>query len=187
MSIKIEEANNSDRSMDNFGSRLVFDDFFICLFFIKLSEIVFKRTYAKTLDNGKKETFEETVERVENMHIRKYLAHAVDIHRHFNQVRNKRVVPSMRSMQFAGDPIERSNCRLYNCSFTLIQSFEDVGDILFLLCCGTGCGYSVQKRHIASLPVIGEGKQDLFVIPDDKEGFFFFFSPPSLFFFFFFI
>lgn len=136
-----------------------------------LSEVVFARTYAKTLSNGKKETYEECVERVENMHINKFPHLAVKIHQHFKMVFDKKVVPSMRSMQFAGKGIEDSNARMYNCSFTNIESFRDISDILYLLLCGTGCGFSVQRRHVEKLPVINIGdSKDSFVIPDSKEG-----------------
>ncbi|KAH7821306.1 ribonucleoside-triphosphate reductase [Monocercomonoides exilis] len=135
-----------------------------------MSEIVFYRTYAQTLSSGRKETFEETVQRVENMHINKFPEHFFEIHQAMNFVREKKVVPSMRSMQYAGRAIELSNARMYNCSFTNIENFRDFADILFLLCCGCGCGYSVQKRHVSKLPAIKQGHEELFIIPDTKEG-----------------
>jgi ribonucleoside-diphosphate reductase alpha chain len=57
---------------------------------------------------------------------------------------------------------------MYNCSFTTIENFRDISDILYLLCCGTGCGFSVQKRHISKLPIISEGTKANFAVPDDK-------------------
>eukprot|EP00770_Monocercomonoides_exilis_P012999 MONOS_12943.1-p1 / transcript=MONOS_12943.1 / gene=MONOS_12943 / organism=Monocercomonoides_exilis_PA203 / gene_product=ribonucleoside-triphosphate reductase [EC:1.17.4.2] / transcript_product=ribonucleoside-triphosphate reductase [EC:1.17.4.2] / location=Mono_scaffold00757:2809-5193(-) / protein_length=795 / sequence_SO=supercontig / SO=protein_coding / is_pseudo=false len=135
-----------------------------------MSEIVFYRTYAQSLPSRRKETYAETVQRVENMHIEQFPNLATKIHNVMNFVRERKVVPSMRSMQFAGRPLVVSNARMYNCSFTHIESFRDFADILYLLCCGCGCGYSVQKRHVAKLPVINEGKDEFYQISDSKEG-----------------
>ncbi|KAH7824165.1 ribonucleoside-triphosphate reductase [Monocercomonoides exilis] len=135
-----------------------------------MSEIVFYRTYAQTIDPGRKETFEETVQRVENMHISKFPEHFYEIHQVMKFVRDRKVVPSMRSMQYAGRAIEITNARMYNCSFTNIECFRDFADILYLLCCGVGCGFSVQRRHISKLPVISSGTEETFLIPDSKEG-----------------
>jgi ribonucleoside-diphosphate reductase alpha chain len=73
-------------------------------------------------------------------------------------------------MQFAGKPVHANNIRMYNCSFTTIESLRDISDILCLLCCGTGIGFSVQHRHISKLPIILEGHEEVFSVPDTKEG-----------------
>ncbi|KAK2951426.1 putative Adenosylcobalamin-dependent ribonucleoside-triphosphate reductase [Blattamonas nauphoetae] len=135
-----------------------------------MSDIVFYRTYANTLSNGHKETYQETVERVENMHIQKFPSHFYEIHQAFKKVSEKKVVPSMRSMQYGGTPIKNANTRMFNCAFTNITCFQDFADILYLLCCGVGCGYSVQRRHVSQLPVIKAGQEESYAIPDTKEG-----------------
>lgn len=135
-----------------------------------LAEIVFYRTYAETKKDGYKETWLETVERVQNMHVRKYPQLTAEIVNAFDYVRAGVVVPSMRSMQFAGPSIERENARLYNCSYSPLESFKDFADLMYLLLCGTGVGFSVQRRHIHRLPEISEGvEQEVFVF-DSKEG-----------------
>ena len=95
----------------------------------------------------RRETFKETVDRVRNMHIKKFPKLVDKIYEAFNFVYNKKVLPSMRSMQFAGKPIEERNERMYNWSFTLIDRPEVFGQILYLLLCGVGVGFSVQKQH----------------------------------------
>ncbi|RLJ04722.1 MAG: hypothetical protein DRP08_01110, partial [Candidatus Aenigmatarchaeota archaeon] len=101
---------------------------------------------------GRRETFNETVDRVLGMHERRYPQLNMDWV--FDLVRAKRVLPSMRSMQFGGSAIETINERLYNCTFTHINKPEVFGRIMYLLLCGSGVGYSVQWQHVAQLPEI---------------------------------
>jgi len=118
-----------------------------------LSNYIHASKYGKFIpDLHRRETFKETVLRVRRMHIQKFPALKDQITKAFNFVLDKKVLPSMRSMQFAGRPIEERNERMYNCSFTLIDRPEVFGKILYLLLCGCGVGYSVQQQHVAKLP-----------------------------------
>ncbi len=136
-----------------------------------LSELVALRTYAETKSDGRKETHEENVDRVAAMHIKRFPKYEEQIVKYFDLVKRKIVLPSMRTMQFAGYAIERSNARAYNCAFTNITSFKDFADILWASMNGCGVGYSVQRRHIKNLEKINEGISNLTcVIADDKEG-----------------
>lgn len=153
MSLSI--SNEKDRS--TFGRRL-------------LSELVALRTYAETKSDGRKETRDENVDRVSTMHIKRFPKYEEQITRYFDLVKRGIVLPSMRTMQFAGYAIERSNARAYNCAFTNITSFRDFADILWASMNGCGVGYSVQWRHIRNLPRITEGEITRFSIPDSKEG-----------------
>jgi ATP cone domain-containing protein len=106
---------------------------------------------------ARREVYSETVDRTENMHLRKF-SHLVltqEIEDAFKLVREQRVLPSMRSMQFSGPAIEQNNCKMYNCSFSLIDRMEAFSEGMFLLLCGCGVGYSVQFDHIEKLPPIG--------------------------------
>jgi ribonucleoside-diphosphate reductase alpha chain len=79
----------------------------------------------------------------------------------------------MRSMQFAGKPIEMSPNRIYNCAFAPIDDWRVFSEIMFLLLGGTGVGYSVQKHHVDSLPEIRKPNADKtrrFLIGDSIEG-----------------
>jgi ribonucleoside-triphosphate reductase (thioredoxin) len=134
-----------------------------------LSDIAFFRTYSAITEDGTKETWEEVCNRYENMLLEKYPHMWTAIHGAVEHVRAKRVLPSMRALQFAGSPILRENARLYNCSFLNITTFKDFADSMYLSACGTGVGYSVQRRHIEQLPVIDAGSVAKFVIADNRE------------------
>ena len=71
-----------------------------------------------------------------------------------NFVYPKKVLPSMRSMQFAGKPVELSPNRVYNCAYMPIDSYLSFSEAMFLLLGGTGVGYSVQRHHVEKLPEI---------------------------------
>jgi len=121
---------------------------------------------------GRRETFDETIGRVMRMHKRKYPKHTKHIEEAFNFVYDKKVLPSMRSMQFAGNAIEAHNARLYNCSYTLVDRLDVFGQILYLLLCGCGVGYSVQWFHVDKLPRLNKigRKVEHYSIPDSIEG-----------------
>jgi ribonucleoside-triphosphate reductase (thioredoxin) len=70
----------------------------------------------------------------------------------FKLVEEKRILPSMRSMQFGGQPILKNHARLFNCSFSNVDRVDFFKEFFFLLLAGTGCGFSVQKHHISQLP-----------------------------------
>ena len=119
-----------------------------------LSDIAFFRTYSAVQSDGTKETWDEVCDRYETMLVDRYQHMRAYIFGAMAHVRRKRVLPSMRALQFAGNPILRENARLYNCSFLNVTSFKDFADAMYLSACGTGVGYSVQRRHIEQLPVI---------------------------------
>ncbi len=135
-----------------------------------LSDIAFYRTYSAIKTDGTKETWDEVCDRYENMMLEKYPHMQAIILGSMVYVREKRVLPSMRALQFAGTAIEKENARLYNCSFVNVTSIKDFADAMYLSACGTGVGYSVQQRHISQLPVIeSTGAQD-HVVSDSREG-----------------
>lgn len=137
-----------------------------------LSKLIIFSKYAK-YDNTKqrRETWEEICDRVQTMHVSKFPKFKDEITKAFDLVREKKVVPSMRSMQFGGRPIELNNSRLYNCSFLTIKNQKDFSEIMFLLLGGTGVGFSVQSKHISQLPPIQKPvKTKKFLIGDSIEG-----------------
>ena len=103
----------------------------------------------------RREVYPETVGRVESMHLGQYPDLADEIKWAFDLVRAKRVLPSMRSMQFGGSAILSNHNRIYNCSFSLVDRPEVFSEALFLLLSGCGVGYSVQFDHIEKLPSLG--------------------------------
>jgi ribonucleoside-diphosphate reductase alpha chain len=139
-----------------------------------LSEITVYMKYAKYRPElQRRETWEELVTRNMEMHIKKYPQLEQEIRDNYKFVYDKKCLPSMRSMQFAGKPIEMSPNRIYNCAFAPIDDWRVFSEIMFLLLGGTGVGYSVQKHHVEQLPEIRKPNADKtrrFLIGDSIEG-----------------
>jgi ribonucleoside-triphosphate reductase (thioredoxin) len=139
-----------------------------------LSDITVYMKYAKYRPElQRRETWEELVTRNMDMHIKKYPQLEQEIRENYQFVYDKKCLPSMRSMQFAGKPIEISPNRIYNCAFTPIDDWRVFSEIMFLLLGGTGVGYSVQKHHVEQLPEIRKPNADKsrrFLIGDSIEG-----------------
>lgn len=157
-------------------------------------------------DLGRRELFEEAADRVGDMHRRRFAPlagrrFALDavsaefgltaaekailgrwatvgeaVNGAFTGVREKRWLPSMRSLQFGGEAIERNHSRLYNCSFSHVNRVRVFSEAMYLLLCGTGVGFSVQRHHVDQLPAFPvRGKEDdltveHYLIPDTIEG-----------------
>jgi ribonucleoside-diphosphate reductase alpha chain len=105
------------------------------------------------------------------MHQEKFPHLHNEIENAYKLVYDKKVLPSMRSLQFAGKPIELNNARIFNCSFLPIDDWRSFSEIMFLLLSGCGVGYSVQKHHIEQLPEIKvPTKSKRYLIGDSIEG-----------------
>lgn len=139
-----------------------------------LSEITVFMKYSKYLsDLQRRETWNEIVTRNKEMHLKKYPQLAEQIEQAYQFVYNKKVLPSMRSMQFAGKPIEISPNRVYNCAYLPIDDVRAFGETMFLLLGGTGVGYSVQSHHTEKLPEIRKpnpNRTRRYLIADSIEG-----------------
>lgn len=137
-----------------------------------LSDVVVWSKYAKYLESKqRRETWEEIVTRNMEMHIRKFPQLEKLIRTNYELVYEQKVLPSMRSLQFGGKPIEVNNARLFNCSYLHIDDYRAFNETMFLLLSGTGVGYSLSKNHIAKLPKISRAtKHRRFLIPDNIEG-----------------
>ncbi|MGM0674701.1 MAG: recombinase, partial [Spirochaetota bacterium] len=143
-----------------------------------LSDITTYMKYARYLPHkDRRETWEEIVERNMSMHMKKFPHLSSEIRGAYAYVSHKKVVPSMRSMQFAGQAVETNNARMYNCSFLPIDDVAAFSEVFFLLLGGTGVGYSVQEEDVAKLPpILGEAElaQDegprTFTVEDSIEG-----------------
>ena len=84
---------------------------------------------------------------------------------------DKKVLPSMRALQFAGPAIEKNEARIYNCSYMPINDYRGFSELMFLLLGGTGVGYSIQYHHVRELPeVIQPTKEAKYLIGDSIEG-----------------
>jgi len=138
-----------------------------------ISNYIHASKYARYQEDlGRRETYAETIARVEDMHVRKFPAFAEDTKAAFDFVREKRLLPSMRSLQFGGTAMEANNCRGFNCSATLIDRPRAFSEALYLLLCGCGVGYSVQFRHVEKLPAIARqgNRVEHHVVQDTIEG-----------------
>jgi ribonucleoside-triphosphate reductase (thioredoxin) len=137
-----------------------------------LSDIVTFNKYAKFLpEKGRRETWREIVDRNKAMHLKRFPQLADEIEDAYQFVYRKEVLPSMRSMQFAGKPIEINNSRLYNCSYLPIDHVDAFSEVMFLLLSGTGVGYSVQRHHVEKLPPIQKPTRTRrYLIGDSIEG-----------------
>jgi len=137
-----------------------------------LSQITVHMKYAKYVPGLKRrETWEEMVYRNQKMHIEKFPYMKEEINKAYSYVYLKKVLPSMRSMQFAGKPIELSPDRIYNCSFMAVDHIYVFSEIMKLLLGGTGVGFSVQKHHIEKLPeVVKPTKNRRYLVGDSIEG-----------------
>jgi ribonucleoside-diphosphate reductase alpha chain len=139
-----------------------------------LSDLTVYMKYAKFLpEYNRRETWEELVTRNMNMHIKKYPQLGGEIVEAYKYVYDKKVLPSMRSMQFGGKPIEISPNRIYNCAYLPIDHLDAFSEAMFLLLGGTGVGYSVQKHHVEQLPEIRKpnaNRKRRFLIGDSIEG-----------------
>jgi len=139
-----------------------------------LSDITVYMKYAKYIPELKRrETWQELVTRNMEMHIKQYPKLEKEIRENYMYVYKKQVLPSMRSMQFAGKPIEISPNRIYNCAFAPIDDWRVFSEIMFLLLGGTGVGYSVQKHHVDALPEIRKPNKERgrrWLVADSIEG-----------------
>lgn len=137
-----------------------------------LSDIVVYNKYAKYIpDIERRESWNEIVERNMQTHIDKFPQLKNEIEENYKLVLDKKILPSMRSLQFAGRPISLNNARIFNCSYLPIDDYRCFSEIMFLLLSGCGVGYSVQYKHIDKLPEIQiPTKIRRYLVGDSIEG-----------------
>lgn len=139
-----------------------------------LSDITVHMKYAKYLpDQKRRETWDELITRNMEMHILKYPKLESEIRSMYQYVYDKKVLPSMRSLQFAGKSIEISPNRIYNCAYTPIDDVKTFSEVMFLLLGGVGVGISVQSHHIEKISEIRKPsttKSKRYLIGDSIEG-----------------
>jgi len=131
--------------------------------------------YAKWLDKeGRRETFAETVERyVTNVVNPKFDALNVDLIGLRDAILDLEVMPSMRSLMTAGVAANRDNTCMYNCSYLPVDDPKSFDEAMFILLCGTGVGFSVERQFISKLPDVPDqlfNSDTTIVVKDSKEG-----------------
>jgi ribonucleoside-triphosphate reductase len=139
-----------------------------------LSDITVHNKYAKYLPKQeRRETWNEIVSRNKKMHVKKFPKLKDEINETYKLVQNKKVLPSMRSLQFGGPPIERNPSKIFNCAYLPCDDYRSFSEAMFLLLGGTGVGYSVQSHHVEQLPEINKpntGRTRRYLIGDSIEG-----------------
>lgn len=139
-----------------------------------LSDLAVHMKYAKYNEKLKRrETWEEIVDRNKEMHIFKFPKLAAEINDAYKFVYEKKVLPSMRSLQFAGKPIEITPNRIFNCAYLPVDNIAAFSEIMFLLLSGCGVGFGVQKHQVEQLPDIRKPNKDKtrrWLVADSIEG-----------------
>ena len=117
-----------------------------------LSDLIIYMKYARYLPMlQRRELWPEICERYAVMLADRYPTLADDIRTQLQFVLSKKVLPSMRAMQFAGVAIERNNSRIYNCAYMPVDDIRVFSEAMFLLLGGTGVGFSVQVEHVENI------------------------------------
>lgn len=144
-----------------------------------LQDYTYYSKYARyNREKSRRETWNEACERVKGMHIRRYPQVAEEIEWAFELVKQKRVLGSQRALQFGGKPMEAKHARCYNCISSYCDRPRFFQECFWLLLCGCGTGFSVQKHHVAKLPNFhsflspssDSRRRKIFSIPDTIEG-----------------
>lgn len=142
-----------------------------------LSEFVFYRTYSRWVeDESRRETWIESVNRYveymrSNLGDKLTKEEYLEIHLY---IKNMWAMPSMRLFWAAGSAADFDNACCYNCSYVAISELRDFSELLYLLMCGCGVGFSVEAHTIQKLPIIKkqdvDAKLDYYVVGDSKQG-----------------
>jgi ribonucleoside-diphosphate reductase alpha chain len=139
-----------------------------------LSDLAIYMKYARYReDKQRRELYPELTDRNKEMHIKKYPKLKSEINEAYQYVFDKKVLPSMRSMQFGGKPIEVAPNRIFNCAYLPIDDVRAFSEIMFLLLGGTGVGYSVQAHHVEQLPEVrkpNDKRTYRYLVSDSIEG-----------------
>jgi len=139
-------------------------------------EFIFYRTYSKWQDNlGRRETWIETIDRF-MVYMKKNLGDKLSS-KDFSDIKKsilkQEICPSMRLLWSAGEACDKSNVWAYNCSYVAPSSWQDLGEMMYILMCGAGLGFSVESETVQKFPQIRRqtGKSlATHIVEDNKEG-----------------
>jgi ribonucleoside-triphosphate reductase (thioredoxin) len=130
--------------------------------------------YARWLpEEGRRETWEETVDRYINFWLNRGQINEEEARELENAIYNLEVMPSMRALMTAGPALERDNVAGFNCSYVAVNNQRSFDEIMYVLLCGTGVGFSVEKKYVSQLPIVADEFHEsdtVIVVPDSKIG-----------------
>ena len=133
---------------------------------------IHKSRYAKYFDGKGRENWDETVERYMDNVVRKVAGDDSYINQIRDAILSLDIMPSMRAMMTAGPALDRDNTAGYNCSYLPVDDPKSFDEAMYILLCGTGVGFSVERQHITKLPEVPElfESDTTVVVKDSKEG-----------------
>ena len=133
---------------------------------------IHKSRYAKYFDGKGRESWSDTVERYMDNVVRPKLGNDTYVNNIRDAILNLEVMPSMRAMMTAGPALERDNTAGYNCSYLPVDDPKSFDEAMFILLCGTGVGFSVERQYISKLPEVPTlfESDTTIVVKDSKEG-----------------
>ena len=134
---------------------------------------IHKSRYARWLDEeGRRESWSETVERYMDNVVRTKAGDDSYVNKIRDAIVSLEVMPSMRAMMTAGPALARDNTAGYNCSYLPVDDPKSFDEAMFILLCGTGVGFSVERQFISKLPEVPElfDSETTVVVKDSKEG-----------------
>ena len=140
----------------------------------KYQQFIHKSRYARWLSKeGRRETWEETVQRYVDFWVNRKQIDKKTASRLYEGIHSQKVMPSMRCMMTAGEALDKDNVAGFNCSYLAIDSPRAFDELMYVLMCGTGVGFSVERNFINKLPVVAETFHDTdttIVVADSKIG-----------------
>jgi len=142
-----------------------------------LSETKFYDGYSRYIEEeGRYETWDEAVDRVIEMHEDNYKEKNNELKEYFEEARQaykeQRVLGAQRALQFGGDQLMKHQMRMYNCTSSYADRPEFFGEVFYILLCGAGAGFSVQKHHVKKLPKVQARTKQAkgYIVEDSIEG-----------------
>ena len=142
-----------------------------------LSQTKFYEGYSRFKDDENRyETWDEAVDRVIDMHDKNYINYNNELTTYLEEAREaykeQRVLGAQRALQFGGEQLMKHQMRMYNCTSSYVNRPEFFGEVFYILLCGAGAGFSVQKHHIKKLPKIQNRTKQAkgYIVEDSIEG-----------------
>lgn len=143
-------------------------------------EFIYKSRYARWVDDeSRRENWDETVHRYMNFmrsHLKENYEYTLEnplYEELYYAIYNLEVMPSMRSLMTAGKALERDNVAGYNCSYLPVDNIHAFDEAMYILLCGTGVGFSVERQYVSLLPEVPNelfASETTIVVADSKAG-----------------